>query len=149
MNYRDAKYDDYQIFLDIGKKIHSLSVYNNMSFSQRKVFTLFASYLENKSRFFCKIAESNSKPAGVIFGKLMAPVYSEQLMACDVFFWVESSIRKNGIATNLIDLFIGWALANKAKYIQLQNGAGIINDLSNLFDRSGLIKTGELYGVSA
>lgn len=147
MEYRDANYDDYESFIALAEKTHKQSIYKNLNFSEKKAFTRFASFLENKNRYFCKVAVCNDKVVGVLFGKLVKPDYSDDFIACDVFFWVERSIRKQGIGLALIELFLGWALAGRAKHIQLQNGAGIIGDLSGLFKKAGLVKTGELYGT--
>lgn len=148
MDFRDAEHGDFMAFLELGKNIHHLSPYSCLRFNEKKAFTKFASYLENRKRYFCKLAETKGEVVGIIYARLMPPDYSDELIASDVYFWVSSGYRRMSIASDLIQLFICWSKQNGAKYIQLQNGAGLTDDLSGLFEKAGMKKTGSIYGVS-
>lgn len=143
--YRDATLDDYSAFLEFAKNIHFYSCYRSLLFDERRVFDQFSLYLRLRKKYFCRIAETD-KPVGILYGKTLAPEYTIDLIAVDTFFVVDPDSQRQGVAKRLVTEFLQWARNNGAKYFQIQNGAGIVEDLSGLPTGIGLARTGEIYG---
>jgi hypothetical protein len=101
MQSRPAELRDIPALVEMGRKFHAVSGYDDVPYDENTMVDLFIAMVRGGGMFVV-----GDKPVGMI-GGLVFPVFfnRDKLMAQELFWWSESP----GAGKALLDAFEGWA----------------------------------------
>lgn len=115
------------------------SPYSEYPRDEDKIVSLIVSFLSNQKEKICVLAISEDTPIGIIAGYINPALFSSQVVASEVLWWVDPDHRgKTKAAFELLGAFEHWAKLVGASFVQMQSLTNKYEmKLENFFIRKG------------
>ena len=110
-----AEPSDIDAIIEMGRAMHTESVYSVLRFSEEKVRHLVLTAIEYD--WFLQIAERNGKPVGMMAAYCAPHWCSDDLMVSDLLLYVLPEHRGGFAAVLLVEDFKAWVVATGAKLV--------------------------------
>jgi GNAT superfamily N-acetyltransferase len=150
MAIRLARLDDLPSLLDGARRMHAVTRFQHLPFSDQRVEASFRELIEKgASRYAFLVATSGSteRIVGALIGVLERHIFSEALTASVMHFDVLPEARMGGHAARLLMAFEGWCKNRGVTEIAFGTNSG--HDERNLVGRfavkAGYERVGENY----
>lgn len=130
----------------VAKAVPELPAYKNMRVSRERIEFVLRNNLNN-ALFFCLIAcDSHGVPHGGIAGMVTMTSFSMDMVANDIFFYVEEEYRSLHAANHLFAAYTKWAQARKCVLIMASHRSGERGDaIGRILQRHGYVPVGTNY----
>ena len=123
----------------MGKMFHKEALKNGykLGFSMEKFEQMYMGAVEAPEYFYMLAKnEDTNEHIGFFIGCLHNPLFSDDILATELFWWVEKECRGRGIAIALIKEFERWAKSNNATQVNVSDLQNVKN-LGKLYNRLG------------
>lgn len=133
--------------INLGKQMHSESVYRDLPFAPERVEALATSIMRYPGSYYAVMCYDGDRPVGFMAGSISQHYFSDVALAQDWALYVLPNTRQAGlIAAALVRRFERWALENGAQRIVLGVTAGIANSaVAHLYERLGYRHLGSIH----
>lgn len=129
MTLRLATENDVEAVLTMAKRFHEASPYSDLSFSSATSYELFRAYLEgDKTRLIIILSEQDGSPQGMVIGMASTPLFSQDLMATEIAWWMNPEYRKTRDSLLLIQAYEDWTRRIGCKITQV----AMLDEVTNL-----------------
>lgn len=126
---RLATENDVEAVIEMAKRFHDASPYSALEFSPTTSYELFKAYLEgDKTRLVIILSEQDGKPQGMIIGMAAKPLFSDDLMATEIAWWMNPEYRKTRDSLLLIQAYEDWTKRIGCKMTQV----AMLDEVTNL-----------------
>lgn len=135
-----ADKDDYSTVLEFSLKFLKESPYRDLPYDIAKIDSFIRLFLEgDKNERICILALSKGIPIGIIAGHLSQALFSSELVAAEVMWWITPEFRgRSKAALELLGAFEHWASMEGSSFIQMQSlGALNGSKVGSLLERFG------------
>ena len=150
MAIRLAQLGDLPSLLDGARRMHALTRFRHLPFSDRRVEASFRELIEKGAPRYAFLVASSGSPeriVGALIGVLERHIFSETLIASVMHFDVLPEARMGGHAVRLLTAFEGWCRNRGVAEIAFGTNSG--HDERNLVGRfaikAGYARVGENY----
>ena len=115
-----ATQEDTPYIFEMCLKFIEESPYKDYPKDATKISSLISSFLSDISQRICLLATSKDIPIGIVAGQVSPALFSHQLVASEVLWWVEPEYRgRSRAAIELLGAFEDWGRRVGADYIQM------------------------------
>lgn len=121
---------------------HSETVYSGATFSEGKVTKSLTDTIERN--FYCCVVERDGKIIGSLIAHMMGDLFTDDLIATGLFFYVIPEYRGGKKAVYMLWNFIKWAKDNNARQIRAGISSGNLA-AHRIFGRLGFETVGFQY----
>lgn len=115
----------------------------NLSFKQDKFVSSFLAVVNNPNYYYL-VAELDDEPVGFFLGAIYSPMFSEDIIAAEMFWWVDPDYRGKKVAVQMLKSFEDWANKAGASQVNVSDLQGVKN-LDKLYERLGYTKSEVTY----
>jgi GNAT superfamily N-acetyltransferase len=146
MLIRPAKYEDIDILLDMGFRMHHEGAYAFLPFDFEKVKQLIRTFIANPDTRCVFVAEEGNTIVGLFLGYLTDYFACNEKLACDVILFVDQEYRGSMAAMTLIKVFRDWANTHRAREMCLGISTNVnIKRTGGFYERMGFTRVGGIY----
>lgn len=129
----------------MASSFHGVSPYKDLEFSPAACSGLFRAYLNGDGRNLVFIlSEQDGEPHGMIIGMASQPLFSQEIMATEIAWWVDPEYRNTRDSLLLISAYEDWSKRVGAKITQVAM-LDDVTDLSRLYQKRGFTKAETSY----
>jgi GNAT superfamily N-acetyltransferase len=107
----------------------------NLAFKQDKFTQSFVAIINNPDYYYL-VAEIDDEAIGFFLGAIFHPLFSEDTIAAEMFWWVDKEHRGHSAAIKMLKSFEDWAEKSGATQINVSDLQGVKN-LDKLYQRLG------------
>lgn len=133
--------------LKLLKAFFDESPYNSSKFSKSKVSSMYDGLIKDKTNALVLVAVYDNKPIGILVGNISEMLFSNEVVASELCWFVLPEHRKSRIGLKMFDAFEYWAKEKQgAKHIvmvHLENESS--NKLTQLYNKKGYEKKEQAY----
>ncbi len=115
----------------------------NLSFKQDKFIDSFLAVVNNPDYYYL-VAEVDGEAVGFFLGAIYRPMFSEDIIAAEMFWWIDKDNRGRKIAIQMLSSFEVWAKEAGATQVNVSDLQGVKN-LGKLSERLGYTKSEVTY----
>ena len=115
----------------------------NITFDTVKFTDSFSKVIDNPDYFYY-LAEVNKEVVGFFLGAVFKPLFSEDILAVEMFWWLEKEYRGNKVALKMLKSFETWAKEAGASEVSVSDLQGL-QSLDNLYGRLGYTRSEVTY----
>ena len=115
----------------------------NLTFKQDKFAQSFLSIVNNPSYYYL-IATKDGEAVGFFLGGIISPLFSDDVLAVEMFWWVTEEFRGQNVAIPMLKMFEAWAKQSGATQVNVSDLQNVKN-LDNLYKRLGYIRSEVTY----
>jgi len=115
----------------------------NLTFEASKFKESFLSIV-NHPDYFYYLAEVNGDVVGFFLGAKFQPLFSADVLAVEMFWWLEKEHRGNRVSLKMLKAFEVWAKETGASEVSVSDLQGVKN-LDSLYKRLGYTKSEVTY----
>ena len=146
MLIRAAKYDDIELLIEMGERMHKEGAYAFLPFDREKVRRFIISYIDDHEIQCGLVAEEGGVVVGMFAGYVTDYFFCDAKVACDMILYVDREHRGSSAATRLIRAFRDWASERGAREICLGVSTNIHPETTgHFYEKMGLSHSGALY----
>jgi GNAT superfamily N-acetyltransferase len=122
-------------------EFYAASPYSSMSLSPKKVRQIAEGVISGRKEENCIILalDSEGQPRGILGAAVLYPLHTEELVASELFLWVEPEYRKDGMGRWLVKALEEWAKRVGCTHVQIAK----INDTPK--DKFGYVQAETSY----
>ena len=144
-NIRKATREDLFDLAILGKQFVREAKENGyrLTFSQEKFTSSFFNVIDNLD-YLLLVYEIEGEAVGFFLGAVFEPLFSKDLLAVEMFWWVEEDYRGNRQSLGLLKTFEDWAKEKGASEVSVSDLQGV-KDLDKLYKRLGYTKSEVTY----
>lgn len=137
MTLRLATPEDLEDVLRMAREFHGVSPYSSLEFSSARSYELFKAYLDgDKTRLIIILSEQDKKPRGMVIGMASEPLFSDDLMATEIAWWMDPEYRRSRDSLLLIDAYQDWTRRIGCSITQVAM-LDSVTDLSGFYKKRG------------
>lgn len=142
MTLKLATPEDLPYILEMAKKFAAVSPYKDYPQSDEKIEELILSLMKDRNKTVLVLYMVNDKPVGMIGGMVSEMIFSRDLVASELIWWVDMGFRSRKTLA-LKEAYEYWAKRIGAKYIQMSN----LDDqkIERYYERTGYKLTERAY----
>ncbi len=132
------------------RAMHAESGRFELPFSEGRAQATFAAAVADEKGAYCVLLArtSQGEPAGLLFGTITRPWFSEALIAHDHAFFVLPSWRGSSAAMKMLRVFRRWAVKRNAAVLNISQRAAIEMDRFDRFmEREGFRSIGKNFSA--
>lgn len=149
MIIRSGTYQDISQLLELGRRMHSESVYSFLPYDDEKVRRLIITFIEEPDTYCGFVAEDNGKIAGMIGAFIIDYFFCNERLVSDMVLFIDKPYRRGLTSARLILRLKQWAVAQGARELALGASSGIkVEKIGRLYERLGFTRVGGLYKLS-
>lgn len=115
----------------------------NLTFKQDKFVNSFMSVVNNPDYFYL-VAEVEGEAVGFFLGAVYQPLFSDDIIAAEMFWWIDKEHRGRKIALQMFKAFEEWSKEVGATEVNVSDLQGVKN-LGKLYERLGYSKSEVTY----
>lgn len=115
----------------------------NLSFKQDKFANSFLNII-NHPDYYYLVAEVDGEAVGFFLGAVYRPMFSEDVIAAEMFWWIDKDNRGRRVAIQMLSSFEDWAKEVGATQVNVSDLQGVKN-LDKLYSRLGYTKSEVTY----
>ena len=148
MTIRFATLNDVPTLVEGGRRMHALTRFRNLDYSECRVREAFSRLIElGQHKYVFLVAEDSEKGVvGALIGVLEQHIFSDQLTASVMHYDVLPEKRMGGYGVRLLKAFEHWCANRKVVEINLGVNSGeAVESLGRFVVRMGYSKVGENY----
>jgi GNAT superfamily N-acetyltransferase len=140
-----AKALDFDNVKEMCLKFHAESIYKDKEIDDDKVETLVSEYIHLTDDRIVILGLLEGQPAGIIAGRILPLLFSEETVATETVWWVDPKHRGSRLGLQLVEAFEYWA--KKVKKANLLQMSGLANtpEIDKLYQRLGYTLTEKVY----
>ncbi len=144
-NIRKATREDLFDLAVLGKQFVREAKQNGykLTFNQEKFTTSFLSVVDN-SDYLYLVYEIEGEAVGFFLGAVFQPLFSNDLLAVEMFWWVEKEHRGGRNSLKLLSTFEDWSREKGASEVSVSDLQGV-KDLDKLYKKLGYTKSEVTY----
>ena len=143
--YRAATAADLLQLVQLSKEMHAETSFQSLSFSEPKIALELATFLAEPRNFTC-VADRDGKLVGAIGAYLTAPIFSDDPVVFDHFWYVSQEARGSLVGSRLLKYVAQWAKVQGAKACFLTLGSDVSSDrVGQMAERLGYRRLGGFY----
>lgn len=141
-NLKLAGVEDIGAVIDMALSFAKVSPYKDLPIEREKIEELILSLLRDKNKTIIVLYMHDGKPVGMIAGMSSEMMFSREIIASEVIWWVEPGFRSRKTLA-LKEAYEFWAKRIGAKYIQMAN----LDDqkIERYYERTGYKLTERAY----
>lgn len=145
MKIRELKKEDVNVCAGLGALFHKESEYRVLTYDYKKTISFFESIITDDYRQMF-VAEDNGKIVGGLAGEIIAPYFSDDTAAGDIFIYIMEEYRHGELGSLLAQEFIDWAISKGVKIVYFRDTSGIDTGKMKIFyNRLGFSQVGSIY----
>lgn len=143
MTLKLATPEDFPDILRMSKAFAEASPYKDFPMTEEKITELILTLLRDKNKTLIVLYLQDGKPVGMIAGMSSEMIFSREIIASEVIWWVDPEFRGGRRSLALKEAYEYWAKRIGAKYIQMAN----LNDdkIERYYQRTGYTLTEKAY----
>ena len=141
---------DLMRLITIGEEyFNEVSRWTNFSFSRGKVMRSAMFAIASKDHNIFMAVDDNNEILGFLWGCITGQIWSDDPVGHDVFLYVRPKFRGNGIAKDLVKMFLDWCQACGCKGVQMGANSGIQDDAPavNMYKSLGFGSGGRCFNL--
>ena len=141
---------DLMRLITIGEEyFNEVSRWTNFSFNRGKVMRSAMFAIANKDHNIFMAVDDNNEILGFLWGCITGQIWSDDPVGHDVFLYVRPKFRGNGIAKDLVKMFLDWCQACGCKGVQMGANSGIQDDAPavNMYKSLGFGSGGRCFNL--
>ena len=115
----------------------------NLSFKQDRFVDSFMAVVKNPDYYYL-VAEVEGEATGFFLGAIYRPMFSEDIIAAEMFWWIDKEHRGRKVAVSMLKSFEDWAKEAGATQVNVSDLQGVKN-LDKLYERLGYTKSEVTY----
>jgi GNAT superfamily N-acetyltransferase len=122
MTLKIADYSDFKPIFDMAGRFQQASPYTELTYDEGKVVELIDSFLTgDRTQKIIILGLKDQEPVGMIAGVVNEMLFSHDLIASELMWWVEPEHRGSRLSIQLLDAYEEWARRVGAKVVQLSS----------------------------
>lgn len=122
---RAAGIADIPVLLELGRRNHAQSRFGYMTFDNEKSTLLAQRLLSDPRRYALLVVERDGQAVGYICGQIGEALFSRDLLATILMYYVLPSARNGKAAVRLLQAFREWARRRGAREVDIHVTSGV------------------------
>lgn len=150
MNVRPLTLPDIPEVCAGAARIHALSTYAHMNYSESEFAGSLTTAVSHPERFFAEVIEHDREHAGLLLAACQKSWFGTDMMASDILFYLlPEHWNRGGFALKkIVGRYEFWARERKAKVIPLGCSTGIQAERTGrTFEKLGFPRVGSLHAI--
>ena len=115
----------------------------NLSFKQDKFLNTFLKVVNNPDYYYI-LAEVDGETVGFFLGVVFNPMFSDDIIAAEMFWWIDKDHRGHKISIQMLNSFEDWSKKSGATQVNVSDLQSVKN-LDKLYERLGYTKSEVTY----
>lgn len=142
LNLSLAQNTDLEEFVRLGKEFHKESPFYSLTdYSQQKMLQLFETAMISKhTQVLILLLKEENRSVGMLVGMVGSPVFSDDLIASELAWFIEPEYRGSRKALQLVYAYEEWARRMGCKNVSMSL-LTTLTDASKTYERLGYTKT--------
>lgn len=138
MIIREMTTEDVKHCIDLGREMHSESVYRNLDFNEDKLWAIWEQHVQHPNMYCMRVADQDGEIIGAFVGLRFEHFFGHDLCSSDLILYVTPEHRGGTAAPRLVKEYERWATSMGVKEIQIGVSTGVTVDrTAALFQKLG------------
>lgn len=123
---RDAKYEDIDEFIQLGKDMAKESpIFDKYGFDEGKLWALIHNAIDSDNFFVCVSFDDSGFMTGMMLAMINEHFFSGDRFSSDLLLYVRPALRGGGTAVKMVGRYIQWAQDQGALEVKLGISTGV------------------------
>lgn len=143
---RMARLNDIPELLEMGKRLVNEGPMKKIGFQESKARRMLEqAIIAPDNEWLALVSHKEDKPVGVLVAYCMQPVFSDEKVAVECFWWLEPDHRSGRRGLDMMEAYEYWAKLIGCKVVQYGWLISSPEKMKLLYDRIGAEKSEEVY----